>query len=105
MRDIFDKTAIGDEYLSLWKEYEQRKTIESKIVKDADNLDVDFEMREQEFRGYKFHKKWATMRKYVAGKKLYTKSAKALWKRIQSSNPQNWHVNSRNRFNDGDWHK
>lgn len=43
--DIFAKTSFGDEFVKLWREYEQRKTIEAKIVKDADYLDIDLEDR------------------------------------------------------------
>ncbi|MEP7272637.1 MAG: HD family hydrolase [Acidobacteriota bacterium] len=41
----------GAEYLSLWNEYEARETIESRIVKTADKLDLLFQVREYEKGG------------------------------------------------------
>lgn len=95
--------SIAQEFLALYKEVEERKTIESQIVKDADNLDVDLELKEQEALGVKIGQKLAPARKHVAETKLYTKTAKDLWKLIQTSDPNDWHWLSQNRFNSGDW--
>lgn len=43
--------ALGEEYLALWEEYESRVTIESRIVKAADKLDLLFQAREYEKGG------------------------------------------------------
>ena len=104
LEDVLEGTSLSGEMLELWKEYEERKTIEAQIVKDADSLDVDFELREQEVKGETLKKYWQDMRKYVYGH-LYTKSAKEMWKEIQTSNPHDWHFHARNRFNEGDWKK
>jgi len=98
-------TSLEEEFLTLYHEVEERKTIESQIIKDADNLDVDLELVEQEHRGFKMREKLNPMRKHVADTKLYTKTAKDLWKMIQSSDPNDWHWLSTNRFNSGDWKK
>lgn len=103
LKDVLAKTSLEKEFLELLKEYEKRDSIEAKIVKDADNLDVDLELREQEVSGHPIKKEWAQTRKFVAAKKLYTKQAKKLWKEIQTSNPHNWHIKGRNRFTSGDW--
>ena len=95
----FDK-----EFISLWKEYEKRDSIEAKIVKDADFLDIDLEIKEQEVRGNKIGDGWKNMRLKIF-KKLYTKTAKEIWKAIQTSNPHDWHYKGRNRFIDGDMKK
>lgn len=102
--DALKGTSLEGELLELWKEYEERKTVEAKIVKDADNLDVDFELHEQKSKGYDLMGRWIKMRKRVY-EKLYTKSAKKLWREIQKSNPHDWHFNARNRFTEGDWKK
>lgn len=105
--DILEDTAIQKEMKAIWEEYELRECIEAKIVKDADNLDVDFELREQAERGHGalgLSKK--AMRDEVHARKLYTKSAKKMAKAIAGSNPHAWHANSpRNRINGGDWKK
>ena len=104
MEDILTDTILKEELLVLWKEYEKKESIEAKIVKDADNLDVDFELQEQKKRGV-YDEEWMKIRKHVAETKLYTKSAKKLWDEMQNSNPFNWHITGKNRFNNGDWKK
>ena len=91
--DMFKNTMFGDlrKVLSL---YEKRDTIEAKIVKDADNLDIDLELKEIEELGSKLPQKWTlNNRKFVRDEKLYTESAKKLWDDIQTSDPSNWHRN------------
>jgi putative hydrolases of HD superfamily len=98
-------TVFEKEFLELWHEVEAKETLESKIVKDADNLDVDLELREQASKGNTIGAKLAPMRKKVGATKLYTKTAKELWKLIQKADPHDWHWNSINRFTAGDWKK
>jgi len=90
--DLFFKTSLNDFYKSIFKEYEERKSIEAKIVKDADNLDIDLELKELEEQGSKLPEKWAKFRKNVRNEKLYTKSARALWDKIQKTNVSDWHL-------------
>src|SRR6185369_12794021 len=45
-KDLSFGTIHESEISELSKEYEERKSIESKIVKDADTLDVELELRE-----------------------------------------------------------
>jgi putative hydrolase of HD superfamily len=104
IEDMLEGTSLPD-LVELWKEYERKDCLEAKIVKDADNLDVDFELQEQKASGYGtlFESK-ANMRARVAATKLYTATAKQMWKELQGSNPHDWHHNSSgNRFNSGDW--
>ena len=100
--DMLEGTALKDEFKALWKEYEERKSIESKIVKDADNLDVDMELRDYAGRDKQLYTKWRPTRTAVY-KRLFTKTAKRLWKEIHTSNPHDWHINGRNRLVAGDW--
>lgn len=99
--DILKNTSLSKEMKKLWHEYEERKTIEAKIVKDADWLDVDLEIREQLARGVSTIKVWLANRKLIY-KHLHTKSGKKLWQQIHKSNPQDWFKNARSRFNSGD---
>ena len=100
--DMLEGTAISDEFTALWKEYEDRKSIEAKIVKDADNLDVDMELRDYAGRDKQLYTKWRPTRVAVQ-KRLFTKTAKRLWKEIRQSNPNDWHIKGRNRLVAGDW--
>ena len=102
IEDVFSGTSLAKEMIELWKEYERRETIEAKIVKDADNLDVEFELKEQEAKGETLRKYWFDARQRIYNN-LYTKSAKKMWKEIQNSNPHDWHFFARNRFTAGDW--
>jgi putative hydrolase of HD superfamily len=101
--DILEGTAIQKEFFGLWEEYETRTSIESKIVKDADNLDVDFELAEQAATGSQLQTVKKAMRQTVAETKLYTATAKQLFEQLKTANPHDWHFSSRNRINSGDW--
>lgn len=103
--DMLEDTSLEEEFLAIIQEYEKRESLEAKIVKDADNLDVDLEIREQATNGIPIHQ-WTPYRQHVADNYLYTKTAKKIFAQIQKSDPHNWHVNSkRNRLNGGDWKK
>jgi putative hydrolases of HD superfamily len=104
IQDILKNTSIEKEFLELFNEYEEKKSIEAKIVKDADNLDVDIELQEQYVNGVKIKEDFQMMRDRVY-EILFTDTAKKMWKEIQSSNPHDWHVKGNNRFTNGDWKK
>lgn len=103
IKDILDGTTLEKEFFALWEEYETRESLESKIVKDADNLDVDFELAEQAATGSQLKGLKQPMRQTVADTKLYTETAKKMFAQLQNANPHNWHFSSRNRINSGDW--
>lgn len=100
--DMLEDTALNEAFTELWREYEARETIEAKIVKDADNLDVDFELAEQARNGISLAADWDATRSEV-GNRLYTESARRLRERIYASNPHDWHMKGRNRLTSGDW--
>jgi putative hydrolase of HD superfamily len=103
-RDMLAETSVGKEFLALLEAYEKRECIEAKIVKDADNLDVDMELCEQAMQGNALRKTWQTNRRLVADTKLYTKTARRMWEEIQHTDPDHWHAASpKNRVNGGDW--
>lgn len=103
MKDMLDGTALEKEFYVLWVEYEKRESIEARIVKDADNLDVDFELAEQAMSGNPLQKLWQSNRQFVAKEKLYTKTAKKLFDQLEAADPHEWHTSGRNRRNSGDW--
>ncbi len=90
-RDLFAGTSFAD-FEDIHALYEKRDTIEAKMVKDADNLDIDIELKEFEEQGHKLPAKWKAMRKFVRDKKLYTKTAKKLWDDVQKANVAQWHM-------------
>ena len=91
IRDMTSGTAHEAEMRELFEEYEQRKTLESKIVKDADNLDVEIELREMEARGAELPRRWSYGRDREIYTLLHTDSAKKLWKEIRKTSPHAWH--------------
>lgn len=103
IKDMLAGTGLEKEFLALWEEYEARETLEAKIAKDADNLDVDFELAEQASKGSPLQSVKRENRLFVAKEKLYTATAKRLFEQLSDSNPHDWHFNGRNRRRDGDW--
>jgi putative hydrolases of HD superfamily len=102
IKDILKDVSIEKEFMEVYKEYEERKTLEAKIVKDADSLDVDMELEEQYTNGIKLKETYKDMRDRVY-EMLFTQTAKKMSKEIRSSNPHDWQINGKNRFNAGDW--
>ena len=98
--DIFRGTSMSEDIRVIWKEYEERKTLESKIVKDADILDVELELCEQRSKGDKIGEIWSKEREKKIKSQLHTKSAKKFWDEIRKADPHGWHLNGRNMFND-----
>ena len=105
IHDMLGDTVLEEEFLQLWEEYEKKDAIEAKIVKDADNLCVDFEVQEQLSKGNKIGEGWKKPREYIYENKFYTETAREIWKAIQTANPHDWHYKGRNRYNGGDWKK
>lgn len=102
--DIMKDTSLDEEFINLWNEYEKKESIEAKIVKDADNLDVDLELNELPI-DKRLRAGFQHIRAQAIHKKFYTKTAEKMWLEIQSSNPHDWHLKGRNRFVAGDWKK
>lgn len=102
INEILQDTSL-EGFKPLFREYEKKESIEAKIVKDADNLDVEFELKEQEANGINIRQQWTKNREEKVFDKLFTNSAKEIWRAVQNSNPHDWHLNASNRFNSGDW--
>ena len=105
IKEILKDTVLGEEMVKIWREYEERRCLEAKIVKDADNLDVELELREQKEHGSSLKELWKKNRRELVYPNLYTKSAKQFWNKIEVANPHDWHLKGRNRFSEGDWRK
>lgn len=96
---IFEDTLLDKEAQIILKEYNARQSLESKIVKDADNLDVDLELKELARIGdsaaigmQKDH------RPVIRAEKLYTKTAKKMWDEIQKTDSNTWHQKLTNKW-------
>lgn len=92
--DLFKDTSLESFRKNELHEYEERECIEAKILKDADNLDIDIELKELEQKGSQLPAKWKDMRRMVRDEKLYTQTAKDMWDEIQASDPDVWHMDA-----------
>lgn len=102
MDDAFEGTSAVPALADAWTEYKTRESLESKIVKDADNLDCDLELTEQAANGNRMGDALRDVRKAVTDR-LYTETAKRWQRLIWTTDPHRWHLHSRNRLNAGDW--
>ncbi|MGC8981454.1 MAG: HD domain-containing protein [Minisyncoccia bacterium] len=76
------KLPNSKELLEISKEYQERKTLEAKIAKDADLLDEILLLKEYEFQGSKEAKDWLKGKRESQQEKLmFTKLAKEIAKK------------------------
>lgn len=105
IKDMLQDTALEEEFLELWREYEDRQSMEAKIIKDADNLDCDLELAEQVAMGNKGLSDALKESRLRVRELLFTETAKEMFDEIKIGNPHNWHAQGRNRLSSGDWKK
>jgi len=86
------KDLLGSEELTrLSKEYQERKTLEAKIVKDSDLLDQNLLLREYQRQGSKEAEDWLKIKKMNEQEKLMlTDLAKEISEEIKKQNPSFW---------------
>ncbi len=102
MQDAVRDTAIERDVAALWEEYRAQLTLESQIVKDADNLDCDLELMECTSRGLDFETTLRETRKRVRAQ-LRTETARRMFEQIYETDPHSWHLGAKNRLTAGDW--
>jgi len=78
LEDTFSDTPMKEEILSLWKEYRSLKSLEAKLVHDADVIDLIIQLKEQKDLNNPYADKWIE----YAKRKLITEEAKKLVKAI-----------------------
>jgi putative hydrolases of HD superfamily len=93
--DTLAGTALNDEFLPIWEEYERKDCMEAKVVKDADYLDVELELKELEAMGNQLGKALSATRSIIVEEKFYTETARKFWHAIQKSDPHKWHMDAR----------
>jgi putative hydrolase of HD superfamily len=82
-----------EELLKLSKEYQERKTLEAKIAKDADLLDETLLLKEYQWQGSKEAEKWLKIRPQKDSqheKLMFTKLAKEIAKEAKKQSPTFW---------------
>lgn len=103
VHDTFSGSSLAEEFLPLLEEYERRESLEAKIVKDADTLDVDMEMRERWAQSEAIYNALAPARLKTKGSLMLTESGRRLWQAVYEADPHDWHSKGANRFTKGDW--
>ncbi len=80
----------NDNFKEISKEYDERKSLESKVAKDADILDQLLLLREYEWQGNQEAKKWLDKKEEGGYKNFSTSLAKEIAKEIKKQKPSSW---------------
>lgn len=86
VEDIAQSVPFGKDFENAYKEEQARKTLEAKLVKDADQLEWIATLRVEEDKGNKKAKRWAN----IALKRLKTDPAQKLGKLLMTTHPDAW---------------
>lgn len=92
--DISKSVPFGAEILKLFKEEQEKKTLEAKLVKDADQLEWIATLRGEEVKGNTKAKEWIN----IAIKRLKTDAAKKLGKILAKKHPDSWWFNAKDEW-------
>ena len=103
LQDMLNNSSLASKLIKIGHEMKAKTTVEAKIVKDADNLDVELELKELAARGHSLGTTWNEDRQREVRSRLFTDSAKKLWDQIHHTDPHHWHISANNRFTKGDW--
>ena len=86
LRDQVGALPFGDDIIALTNEFNEDNTLEAQIARDADQLDLILELKEQQDLGNKYAKEWL----FYAVKRLQTESAKKMAKEIMNTDSTDW---------------
>lgn len=104
-RDMASGTSLETMLSELEAEWETCTTLEAQVAKDADTLDVDFELMERAAAGALLPSALTDTRR-AAHERLRTATARAVAADLSNGSPEiahRWHLMARNRINSGDW--
>ncbi|HNQ30950.1 MAG TPA: HD domain-containing protein [Candidatus Woesebacteria bacterium] len=89
-KDTYAGIDFGHDVHTMMEEYEQRKSMVSQCVKDADLLEDMYQDWVLAWQGNKLANRWFEDKQKFVVPKFYTKSAQKLVSRMKDSNPQQW---------------
>jgi putative hydrolase of HD superfamily len=101
LEDAFEGLPIKEEVLNLWKEYREQKSIEAKLLHDADVIDLLLQLKEQKDLNNPYAEKWI----YHAKKRLITPIGKKLAEEILKTEWCSWWLHYFVKENDPDSEK
>ncbi len=90
--DLATTVPFGGDLVKVFEEYEEKKTKESIIAKDADQIELILSLKEQEDIGNKRATTWIPK----ALQRLKTNSAKKLAKKIITTDSDDWWYGNKN---------
>lgn len=86
VRDLSKDLAFGKEITEVTREFNEVATLEARLSKDADQLDLILELKEQKDLGNPYAKEWLS----YAVKRLRTENAKNMALEILSTDSTEW---------------
>lgn len=86
VEDLAKGLPIRDEIVSLTREFNEGKTLEARIARDADQLDLILSLKEQQDLGNAYAREWL----HFAVKRLQTDSAQVMAKEILDTDSTEW---------------
>jgi putative hydrolase of HD superfamily len=97
IKDQTKGLPFGDKIIELLKEYEKRETVEAKIAKDADTLELIFYLKEEKDKGNLQAQNWID----AARKRLVTDLAKRISMEMENISYYDWWYNIRDDWENG----
>jgi putative hydrolases of HD superfamily len=86
VRDLSKDLEFGKEITEVTREFNEVATLEARLSKDADQLDLILELKEQKDLGNPYAKEWLS----YAVKRLHTENAKNMALEILSTDSTEW---------------
>ncbi|MBW2610326.1 MAG: HD domain-containing protein [Deltaproteobacteria bacterium] len=86
VKDLAMDIPFGDEIISVTREFNTGESLEARISRDADQLDLILELKEKQDLGNKYAKDWL----YYAVKRLLTESGKKMAQEILQTDSTDW---------------
>lgn len=84
--DMAKDISYGNEIISMTREFNRCESLEARISKDADQLDLILELKKQQDLGNRYAEEWL----YYAVKRLVTDSGKEMAQEILNTDSADW---------------
>jgi putative hydrolase of HD superfamily len=86
VKDLAGKTPFGDELILLTNEFNAGESLEARISRDADQIDLMMELKAQNDLGNRYADDWL----HYALKRIVTENAKTMAREILKTDSTNW---------------
>ena len=86
LKDLAQTLPFGEELQELHSEFNKGESLEARISRDADQLDLIMELKEQNDLGNRYAEEWL----YFAKKRLVTKNGREMADEILKTDSTDW---------------